>query len=297
MPKKNFRKSIVIAAAAFGALSVQGCAAGNGAPFHMYDSPLLAGDVESRYPRSRSFDPIELGDHNPPTTYYAQNDASGASKAGTRTAPAATPALATQAHAAQSQKGAPAEAIESARPSTKHADAADLADTSQPALAADYVWSVYGLNGVHFPAAARRSVPKLFRACKERGRVYHSSVPAIGDVVFFHNTADVNGDGRNNDWYTHAAIVEAHGRGGTVSLLGYRAGEVRRFRMDLGSPDAAMGRHGEVVNSRLRAPTDQDAPFTQYLAGQLFAGTCAALGDRAQFVIVDNWEPGMELSR
>lgn len=302
----------VAATAAFG----PGCTSGSGAPYHMYDSPLLEGRVESRYPRSRSYD-LGLGDHKKPTTYYASNDAHGggaspqATNQGRPSKPAggefeetkttrqsAPPTLSTKRQTpAKTHTGAPASDTAGSGSASATDEKTAPVDASAPALAADYVWSVYRLNGVAFSNAARRSLPTLFRECKDRGKIYHSSRPAIGDVVFFHNTDDHNGDGRNNDWYTHAAIVESHGDGGRISLLGYRDDEVERFVMDLESPDAAKTRHGEVANAQLRAKQADDAPFTQYLAGQLFAGTCSVLGERSQMIVVDNWKPGMTLEQ
>ncbi|QDG54021.1 hypothetical protein FIV42_25755 [Persicimonas caeni] len=325
----NFRNCFRLLIPALGiaasAVLGQGCSSNSGAPYHMYDSPLLEGRVESRYPRSRTYD-LGLGDHTEPKTYYAANDSQGggpaqgpakesAANQGGSTEPAGgesreiaqaapsestaspkPPALSTRRQApTQAHKGAPASDETDSGASSDVETTEAPVDDSGPALAADYVWSVYKLNGVTFSSAARRSLPKLFRECKDRGKIYHSSRPAIGDIVFFHNTGDHNDDGRNNDWYTHAAIVEAHGDGGRITLLGYRGEEVERFVMDLESPDAAKTRHGEVANAQLRAKRAQDPPFTQYLAGQLFAGTCSVLGDRSQIVVVDNWKPGMEL--
>ncbi len=313
-----FRLIIPTVALAASALGSQACTTTSGAPFHMYDSPLLEGRVESRYPRSRSFDPLEVGDHVETSTdsYYAQSDDEGAGRAtrvSTRAAKGAgahraekprakqhhakrPPALATRRRGATPNAGATEDTHDSARASREADTTTAAPDTSAPALAADYVWSVYKLNGVQFSAGSRRSLPKLFQQCKKRGKIYHSSKPAIGDIVFFHNTGDYNGDGRNNDWYTFAAIVESRD-GARVTLLGYRGGKVQRFVMDLQQPDAAMTRRGETANSQLRKKRTDDPPFTQYLAGQLFAGTCSVLGDRTQLVVVDNWKPGMKLSR
>jgi hypothetical protein len=275
----------------------QGCANSKGAPFHMYDSPLLEGRVDSRYPRSRTYDPLELGDHNKPTTRYAENEGRGGKAVRTSTEGSSSPQPTQQTNTpakkppslSTTRKGAPQATEASARPAHR--------GDGESGLAADYVWSVYGLNGVDFSSGARRSISTLFRECKERGKIYHASRPAIGDVVFFHNTDDLNDDGRNNDWYTHAAIVEGLGDDGRATLLGYRGDEVQRFVMNLESPDASKTRHGEVANAQLRAKRGEDPPFTQYLAGQLFAGTCSVLGERAELVVIDNWKPGMKLER
>lgn len=315
LPKNCLRLLIPTIGIAAAAVLGPGCANDSGAPYHMYDSPLLEGRVESRYPRSRTY-ALGLGDHAKPTTHYASNESQGGgtSRDGvsqgspteptggeseeTKTSAPKPPALSTTRKAEPTQHtGAPAAQKDESGSASASQEVAAPLDDSAPALAADYVWSVYELNGVTFSSSARRSLPTLFRECKDRGKIYHSSRPAIGDIVFFHNTADHNGDGRNNDWYTYAAIVESHGDGGRITLLGYRQDEVERFVMDLESPDAAKTRHGEVANAQLRAKRAQDPPFTQYLAGQLFAGSCSVLGDRSQIIVVDNWKPGMKLDQ
>ncbi|TDP76790.1 CHAP domain-containing protein [Bradymonas sediminis] len=302
-PARNTTHLIVAAAASLGLVGLQGCAPGNNSPFHIYDSPLLAGDFDSNYPRSRSYDPFASKQGGGPTR--AVRDADGAKPASVEIASAGRdtssdmPPLISQKRQHPTQKGAPAPDEESARSAPQPAPETRPAQPRSGAAAdaADYIWSVYALNGVAFPADSRRSLPALFRACKDRGEIDHSTAPAIGDIVFFHNSVDSNQDGRNNDWYTHAGIVESHADNGSVTLLSYRGDKVDRLIMSLESPDASMDRHGGKLNSQLRAPADDDAPFTQYLAGQLFAGTCSALGERAQFVIVDNWEPGMHLEK
>lgn len=304
-PARNLQLFTTLTVASLGLLASQGCASTSGGPFHIYDSPLLSGEHESKYPRSRSYVPFESGSSRQAPNHSADIVGNGARAESTEIASIGsedspeTPSLSTQKHAPAPQKGAPATTQDSARSTTESApkNTASTPRSTSSTHAADYVWSVYALNGVNFSQASRNSVAALFRSCKERGKIYHSSEPAIGDIVFFHNTEDSNGDGRNNDWYTHAAIVESHGDNGVVTLLSYRGEQVSRMTMDLESPDAAMDRHGGEINSRLRQATDDDAPFTQYLAGQLFAGTCSALGDQAQFVIVDNWEPGMKLQK
>jgi hypothetical protein len=289
-----------------------GCATESRAPFHMYNSPLLEGEAQSRFPKSRAFDPSEVGDHPTPDTMYASNGeaAGGGPPSATDGASAAQPA--TAASSDTDDKGStPPPTLSTTRDSTKSKStgtsespsrddndrAAGGADLRQkPALSARFTWEMYRLNEVTFSEQARSQVTQLFRECKERGEISHSSKPAVGDLVFFHNTGDFNDDGRNNDWYTHVALVESRD-GATVSLLGYRGGEVQRFAMNLESPNAKHDRHGHVTNSQMRPRRDDDPPFTQYLAGQLFAGTCSVLGDRDQLVVVDNWQPGMDLDR
>lgn len=297
-PARHHRLVSVASSASVCLLLAQGCASGNHSPFHIYDSPLLSGDLEPGYPRSRSYDPFQMSATGGVQNRSAQNHGGSAKPASTVIASIGEEEETSTLPALSAQKSSPAHLGESAPAADAQPPRTGAsADASgEAAHAADYIWSVYALNGVTFSPESRQSIPALFRACKERGKVYHSSRPAIGDIVFFHNTVDSNQDGRNNDWYTHAAIVESLTENGAVTLLSYRGAKVSRTHMSLEQPDAAMDRYGAELNTQLRTPADGDAPFTQYLAGQLFAGTCAALGDQAQFIIVDNWEPGMQLN-
>ena len=135
----------------------------------------------------------------------------------------------------------------------------------------------------------------MYRHCRGEEAAYQNREPAAGDIAFFHNVFDANDDGRNNDWYTHVAIVEGVDASGTVHLLGYRDGKVRSFTMNLEHPDARELGGGQPANTRLRPKRDDDPPFTQHLSGQLFAGYCALLGGKSELVVVDNWQPGMQI--
>ncbi|MEZ4462177.1 MAG: hypothetical protein R3E66_21140 [bacterium] len=44
-------------------LATSGCAAGNHAPFQVYQSPLLQAEYHPSERRNREFDPMTLGDH------------------------------------------------------------------------------------------------------------------------------------------------------------------------------------------------------------------------------------------
>jgi hypothetical protein len=308
--------TIIASLLILGGLSATGCATESRAPFHMYNSPLLEGEAQSRFPKSRAYDPLEVGDHPAPQQMYASNEASNQGGPPNQQTDDAARADGTDDQTSQEKQGsAPPPTLSSTRseaePSgtgsatsasreqnTRSAGSGDthVHGRQEPSLAAQFAWEMYKLNDVTFSAEARTQITQLFRECKEQGAISHSSKPEVGDLVFFHNTGDFNRDGRNNDWYTHVALVESLD-GSTVSLLGYHGEKVQRFHMDLESPNATKDRHGNVANSQLRRRRDQDPPFTQYLAGQLFAGSCSALGDQNELVVVDNWRPGMDLER
>ena len=120
-------------------------------------------------------------------------------------------------------------------------------------------------DGAHRPR--ENGVAIIYGYVRRRGDL-HRDGPHPGDLVFFHDTLDRNGDGRRDDPLTHVAIVERIRADGTVVLVQYGSRGVDRAYLDLAHPH----RHRDptthrVVNSYLRRGT-----HGQRLAGELFAG-------------------------
>lgn len=159
-----------------------------------------------------------------------------------------------------------------------------------PQHALAYVLETYRMNGVEFENEDDLRIIDLYRAVQRSGSIYHTTRPVVGDLVFFHNTYDTNRDGRNNDWYTHVAVVEEVHGNGTIVMLSFRSGRVVRDAMNLEHKHSSE-RNAQVINARLRAQSRQDADYTQYLAGELFAGFGSALGDIRDVVVLDSWSP------
>lgn len=155
-----------------------------------------------------------------------------------------------------------------------------------PEFAAGYVVAVYAANDVTLGSAAASSIADLYRKAQQTGTIYHSSRPAVGDIVFFHNTFDRNADNRQNDWYSHVGIVESVDEQGTIALLSYLSGKVGRTYMNLESP-ALSERGGKTFNTRMKA----ESTGADFLAGKLFAGFASLLGNRTEVVVLDEWQP------
>ena len=186
-------------------------------------------------------------------------------------------------------QAAPAKSTESA--SNASAGPADVKPTRgsgsyTPEFAAGYVVAVYAANDVTLGNAAAGSIADLYRKAQETGTIYHSSRPAVGDLIFFHNTFDRNADGRQNDWYSHVGIVESVDEQGTIALLSYLGGKVGRTYMNLESP-ALAERAGKPLNTRMKA----ESTGSEFLAGKLFAGFASLLGNRTEVVVLDEWQP------
>jgi hypothetical protein len=114
---------------------------------------------------------------------------------------------------------------------------------------------------------------------QEQGRFYQGPVVRPGDLVFFNNTWDYNGDGKVNDPLTHVGIVERQESDGTVVFISRVAGAVERYRMNLGLPHVHKTASGRILNDYLRRKDVSDPSNTRYLAGELFAQFATRLGD------------------
>ena len=143
-----------------------------------------------------------------------------------------------------------------------------------------FVEAVYAAEGIRLrrilQAAAPRETSAVAAAWAAAGRwgrrwTDRGEWPAPGDLVFFDDTWDRNGNGRRDDPLTHLGVVEWVDPEGTVTFL-HRGGRgVARGHLDLTWPERARAADGRELNSALRVrrgPGD-DAPA---MAGQLFVG-------------------------
>jgi hypothetical protein len=112
-------------------------------------------------------------------------------------------------------------------------------------------------------------VTHIYRTVRRRGAL-HRSKPRPGDLVFFRETYDRDGDGRRDDGLTHVGVVERVEPGGLVTFI-HRGGKgIARARMHLRWPATHRGRKSrEVLNDHLRRASHH---HRAYVTGELFAG-------------------------
>lgn len=140
------------------------------------------------------------------------------------------------------------------------------------------VLGIYASVGVSLRGMAQpgdNAVTALYRFARSHGRVFTSGTPSPGDLVFFHDTYDQNGDGLVDDGLTHVALVEAVEDDGTVLIIHRVRRGVMRYRMNLRHPELrADPRSGRPLNDYLRGSSGNARPV---LTGQLFATFGAVL--------------------
>ena len=118
----------------------------------------------------------------------------------------------------------------------------------------------------------------IYEHIRQQGRFHQGPVAHPGDLVFFDNTWDYNGDGKVNDPLTHIGIVERQEPNGTVIFISRVAGAVERYRMNLDQPHVHKTDDGRILNDYLRRKDVSDPANTGYLTGELFAQFATRVG-------------------
>jgi hypothetical protein len=147
-----------------------------------------------------------------------------------------------------------------------------------PADCSGFVEAVYEAEGVPLRSLMRRAAPQeqsgveaAWRAMEAYGTtVLDGEWPSPGDLVFWHDTYDRNGNGRADDGLTHVGIV-LYVVDRTVVFVHRGSSAVARGAMDTRRPGEARSATGEVVNSYIRKK-DPRLDGVPVLAGALFAG-------------------------
>jgi len=136
-----------------------------------------------------------------------------------------------------------------------------------------FIGKVLSVNEVQSSNPAKGSLRDLYKEFRNRGLTYDGEEPSVGDLVFFHNTKDANSDARNNDWYSACGVVTEVSDTGLITFVASIGGQVQELKMNLNRPEVRRDENGSVtMNSYLRNKSLEDPEFTQYLAGELFAG-------------------------
>jgi hypothetical protein len=151
----------------------------------------------------------------------------------------------------------------------------ELEDRRTPTDCSGYLRRLYIVAGVDLFSEGQSSdngVRAIVRWIERHGILHRHKVPAIGDVVFFDNSYDRNGDGHFNDPYTHAGLVEQVLADGTVMIIHATNHGIAREPMNLLRPHEETDSAGRSINTPLRRRTSRDPAGMPRLMSELFAG-------------------------
>ena len=97
-----------------------------------------------------------------------------------------------------------------------------------------------------------------------------TTIPKVGDLIFFNNTWDANKNGKWDDPLTHVGIVEGIEEGSnTISFIHAVHAGIRRYRINLDHPKDYMYKKRKM-NDFLRRRPDWDKDRTKYMSSNLF---------------------------
>jgi hypothetical protein len=111
----------------------------------------------------------------------------------------------------------------------------------------------------------------IYANVKQHGMLHQGPIVHPGDLVFFDNTWDLNGDGILNDALTHVGVVERVESDGTVVFISRVADAIERYRMNLALPHVHQTTDGRVLNDYIRRKRASDPEDMGHLTGELFA--------------------------
>lgn len=140
------------------------------------------------------------------------------------------------------------------------------------------VLAIYWYAGIDlardFGRYAGNGVNRLYLTLRDASLLYTTREPILGDLVFWDDTYDADGDGAWDDPLTHVGMVMETAPDGTISYvhLNYRKGIVIE-RMNLREPDVHQATRGgkvTIVNSPLRMAEAGKPHPDRWLAGQLY---------------------------
>ncbi len=116
----------------------------------------------------------------------------------------------------------------------------------------------------------------IYTHVQRHGTIHQGPIADPGDLVFFDNTWDFNGDGQLNDPLTHIGVVEQLEPDGTVVFISRVSGAIERYRMNLDWPHIHKTAEGRILNDYIRRKLPTDPEETNRLTGELFS----AFGNR-----------------
>ncbi len=120
--------------------------------------------------------------------------------------------------------------------------------------------------GLDFDGSTR----DLFETARELGVLHRRHRPDVGDIAFFDDTYDKDGDGRYDDPLTHVAVVTRVDADGTIGMVHLGSPGIVPLTMNLRDTETHISPTGQLLNDYLRAASSKDPARVKHLAGELW---------------------------
>ncbi len=140
------------------------------------------------------------------------------------------------------------------------------------------VAAAYAAGGLRLQPGVIGGTPapkEIWALMAGRGRGVDLAAVAAGDVLFFDNTFDANGNGVRDDLLTQVGLVESVSIDGTISFFYYAQGSVSEAVV---TPTEPSRRLDPTIGAELNTVLRLRADGGPRLAGQLLVGAARPLG-------------------
>lgn len=138
-----------------------------------------------------------------------------------------------------------------------------------PNQCTNYVKHVFRRVGIELGGGA----DDMWARAESLDALHYDPRPSVGDIAFFDNTFDRDGNGRVDDPLTHVGVVLNVAGDGTITVAhGGATHGTGVFRMNLEHPSERSSPDGKRWNDYLRHKRAGDPPNARYLASELVAG-------------------------
>lgn len=109
----------------------------------------------------------------------------------------------------------------------------------------------------------------VYNGMKSRGMVFDVKLAKPGDIIFFNNTYDFNGNGAWDDPLTHVGVVVSKTDFDTMVFIHWASGAVKEYHMNLYQPDVAYTEKDDgsrfMLNNWLRRNKGEGYPDSHYI--------------------------------
>lgn len=139
-----------------------------------------------------------------------------------------------------------------------------------------FVRGMYSALGVDLMSEAGdpgdNGVRLIHKFVARHGENHARPVPHRGDLVFFDNSWDKNGNGKLDDPLTHVGLVEGVREDGTVLIIHRANRGIVRDAMNLLRPHDLKDEAGHELNAFLRPKGRREPPGIPHTLAELWAG-------------------------